>query len=616
MNIKSKKSKYILGFALLIIICAITILWARAGGAGGGGGSRGSGRGGGEAVYWIILAIIHLPFPLNIIVAGLILAGLYYGYKKKNEQSILNKLPSGKTVNSAKGYNKFIKKNPDFNEEKFKDKVKTAYLKIQEAWQKQDISKVRIFLSDGVYQRFNTQFKMMKILKQKNTINKLEVKNIYIDKVESDGLYDIIHVAIHASIDDKFICELDSSLNSGGKEEFVEYWSFLKKRNVQEKDIYNSINCPNCGAALKEGMGELSKCEYCNTLLNSGEFDWVLSEITQADDYVGGNEKISSPEHLASKVTELVNANEDFSVQLVEDKASNGYLQIMTAIAMHDPSIMRRFVSEKAFNKIQARFTKEQIAFNRIYLNDVSLIGVKEDATRNILAIAIKASFQRVKISPTKKIEKIDHVVVSSSEVIMFARDKDATPSKGSLYSHNCPSCGASVSDTLDLKCPYCRSELNSPTSEWIIDDLMYIDEYRDDMSNNSSQYTYAVDPSKLDKLYAIRDFALNNLMVIIAADGVFASEEEELVNAMAKKWGYNLDKIKEMFNMAKSGKLVIKMPEKKKQREKIYTLMVKAAGIDGTISPEEQQILDTIHKQYLSDREPWEIISDNVDMM
>lgn len=584
----------------------VTDLYARAGGAGGDSGSGGHGGGNGDAgdiIYIIYIIFRLLPFPLNIIVIGIVIAGFlissYYTKKTVKQKTIFNQLPTGEPVSNIKGYDRFIKNSPDFDEESFKNNVKSAFLDIQDAWQNQDLSRVRKFLSDGVYQRFNTQFKMMKLLQQTNTIEDIEIKNVYIDKVESDGLYDIIHTAIHASVNDHFVSRLDSSLNSGGKEEFVEYWSFLKKRNKKHKDIYNSDNCPNCGSPLPADMGEVSKCESCGTLTNSGEYDWVLSEITQADDYISAHPKLAKSENLTEKIREIINENDDFAVQIVEDKASNGYLQILTAQACNDPSIMRRFVSDKVFKELGINETGLITAYNRIFLNDVFLVGVSDEADRNVLHIAIKSSYQRIQIDNNNRIKKIDEAVVSRTEVIFMSRDKDAAESKGSLYAHSCPSCGAPVENSLNIACNYCGSAMNSTSTEWIITEIMSLGAYNEWLSANKRDLSYSVDTGLIDKLYDVRDFAFNNVMLVIAADGVYADEERRFAEELAGKWGYSIEKLQPFFAMAQNSQLVIRMPEDQKKQKKIFKLMKKAAESDQNISVEEQKLLDYIASQY-----------------
>ncbi|PKL16546.1 MAG: hypothetical protein CVV49_15690 [Spirochaetae bacterium HGW-Spirochaetae-5] len=581
----------------------VTDLFARAGGAGGDFGDGGDGGDILYLVYIVIRILIELPYPLNIITAGIIAGGFIivsiYTKRTVKQKTIFNQLPTGEPVNRVKGFDKFIRNNPDFDEESFKNNVKTAFLEIQDAWQNQDLSRVRKFISDGVYQRFNTQFKMMKLLQQTNKIGNIRIKNIYIDKVESDGLYDIVHTAVHASISDHFISRLDSSLNSGGNEEFVEYWSFLKKRGKNRKDIYNSDSCPNCGSPLPENMGEVSRCESCGTLTNSGEYDWVLSEITQADDYISAHPKLAKSENLTEKIRKIINENDDFAVQLVEDKASNGYLQILTAMAFKDPSIMRRFVSDKVFNDIKIDETGLITAYNRIYLNDVFLVGVSEESNKNVLHVAVKSSYQRIEVDNNNKIRKIDGAVVSRTEVVFMSRDKNAADSKGSLYAHSCPSCGAPVENSLSINCAYCGSIMNSTSTEWIITDLMSLHSYNEWRSSNKSDMSYSVDTGLIDKLYDVRDFAFNNVMLVIAADGVYADDEKKFAEDLAEKWGYSVEKLQPFFAMAQNSQLVIRMPDDLKKQKKIFKLMKKAAESDQNISNEEQKLLDYIRNEY-----------------
>ncbi|HPS58073.1 MAG TPA: TIM44-like domain-containing protein [Spirochaetota bacterium] len=600
-----KRRYHLIAFLSLVAMFSAMIIYARAGGAGGdsGGGSGGDsgGDGIGFLIYLIIRLLIELPFPLNVISVSVLAGGFvifsYVTKKKVKAQTVYNQLPTGEGVKKAKGYDNFIKNNPDFNEENFKANVKIAFLKIQYAWENQDISGVRKFISDGVYQRFNTQFKMMQLLKQRNTLEDVTVKNIYIDQIDSDGLYDIIHVAINASITDRFISDMDPSLNSGGTGEFVEYWSFLKKRGKPRKDIYETDNCPACGAPLPSDMGELSRCESCGTQTNSGEYDWVLSEITQADDYISSNPKLDKSDDLNEKIRGLINENEDFSVQLVEDKASNGYLQIITATAYNDPSIMRRFVSDNVFEKIKSRMTGGTMAYNRIFLNDVYLVGVSESGNMNNLFVAIKSSSQRVSIDGNRA-KKIDQALMSGTEVVVMSRDKNASASKGSIYAHTCANCGAPVQNSLNIKCEYCDMPLNSTSNEWIITELMTMSEYNDFRSEFKSDFGYNVDPAMIDKLMDVRDFAFNNIMVVIAADGDMSEDEHAFALDLASTWGYNVDKIEPLFDMALNGNLVIKMPEDPKKRAKIYKLMEKAAAID-EVTEEEKELMDSIREEY-----------------
>ena len=165
------RSKGVRIFLLILILCFITgsaFLYARAGGAGGGrsGGSSGGGGGGGAIIFYIIMMLVNTigPIPTAIVVIVAIVLLSIFGKKMKSSSPMKNLKPLSRPVENLKGYNQFISSNPGFSEEIFKQKVTAAFLAIQEAWTRQDLKSVRRFISDGVYQRFSTQFTMMKLL--------------------------------------------------------------------------------------------------------------------------------------------------------------------------------------------------------------------------------------------------------------------------------------------------------------------------------------------------------------------------------------------------------------------------------------------------------------------
>jgi hypothetical protein len=586
---------------ILMVALAAMELYALAGGAGSSGGDDPISITI-DVIILIVDIMVEFPFPINVIIIGIILGFvvilIYLGNKKVRQRTVLNRLPDGGTAQRVKGYGSFVKNNPDFDEGQFTANVRDAFVKIQQAWERQDLYGVRRFLSDGVYQRFHTQFVMMGILGQKNTVRDINMKNVYIDRIETDGRYDIIHTAIYASAVDNFVCAIDPSLNSGGNGEFVEYWSFLKRRGGPRKDLYGSDACPNCGAPLPGNMGEVSACASCGTLTNSGEFDWVLSGITQADDYNAARAKFGKSAGLTEKVRGLVDENEDFAVQLIEDKASNGYLQILAAVALKDPSIMRRFVGDTVCETISGRMAGPRIAYNRLFLNSVSLIGVRQDKSMNHLSIEVKASYQRVSVE-NGKTTKLDPAVTAGSEVIIMSRDCCPGAAKGSLYAHVCPGCGAPVENSLDVACKYCGAAMNSTGTEWIITDIMDRAAYKKFRGDHASEFGYRRGPDPMDRLYDVRDFALNNVMIILAADGLFEDSERVYAENLARTWGYDLKKIKPIITMAQSGKLVVRMPEDPGKRRGIFKLMKKAASIALFKKPETWKLLEDIRVSY-----------------
>lgn len=591
-------------FLFAILLTSSLGIYAAAGG-GGGGHSGGGGDGDGGAiiylVYWLIRLIFMLPFPLNIIVLAVVVFAIYKASKTYQAGSGLNTIPNYHAT-STNNYSKqdnlsqeFLAKNPDFNKENFKQKVRTAFTQIQNAWMFQDLSNVRKWISDGVYQRFNTQFIMMKEIDQLNEISDINIQQIFIDEVETDGVYDIVHVGIQYSMYDAFTSKKYNQLNDGGPLRAMDYWSFIKKSGVKEKDLYHTTNCPNCGGNLPADGGEIAKCPYCSTITYLGDYDWILAEITQPDDYHNANSKYEKQGKFSKKIREQIGEKQDFSLQLLEDKASNGYMQMMTALVMKKPEITRRFVSDKLYAKIEQRIQSEsKFVFNRLYLNHVTSFDYFRENNKDNIVVALKCSAQKIKNTDSSS-PQFDRSIFSNNEVLIMSRDVDAGKPQGSLYAHSCPNCGAPVKDTIELNCTYCQAQLNSTKYEWIISDWMSADEYAQFKKSGNAAFAIDKNIDDLDDLFNVRDYALNNVLMMIAADGRITNQEIKYVNTLAKKWNYDLTKIQGFLSLAQNNKLVVRMPQDAKQKQKIISMMEKAAVLDNDISTEEKQLLEQV---------------------
>ena len=591
-------------FSFILFLLLSVYIFAAAGGGGGGssGGGDGGGSGGGEIIFWIIRILFEiiwrLPFPINVIVLVIIAAAIYYFYKTSQASSGLNSIPTSSYSASKKDIalpQSFVSKNTDFNVSLFKEKVRTSFKEIQNAWMLQDLSSVRKWISDGMYQRFNTQFLMMKQIDQTNEISDINIHNVFIDDVETDGVFDILHVGIQYTMYDGFESGKYTQLNDGGPSSLTEYWSFIKKSGVKEKDIYHSNNCPNCGGQLPANGGETARCPYCSTITYLGDYDWVLAEITQADDYLNSNSKFEKQGKFAQRILSKIKNKNDFSLQNLEDKASNGYMQMMTAFMLKKPETARRFVADNLYAKIESKIkTEPNYLFFRLYLNHVTSFDYFQKENKDNIVLALKRSQQRIFIANPDK-PTFENVITSQNEVLILSRNINAQMPKGSLYAHSCPNCGAPIKDTVDTNCTYCTAQLNSTEFEWIISEWMTAAEYETWKKTDAPTLANNKKLDDLDELYDVRDYAFNNMMVMIAADGVFAKEEMDYANMIAKKWNYSTYKLQGLLDMAKQKELVIRMPENPKKKEKIIAQMEKVANLDGNISIEEAKILNDL---------------------
>jgi tellurite resistance protein len=568
---------------------------ARAGGGGGGGSSSSGGDGGGAimALYYLVRLIFLLPFPFNVIVIAVIIFLIYLYYKNSKESSALNTLSSlDKKIYNQASVSPLVESIPGFDQPAFYKKVDGAFYKIQEAWQQKNLKSVRQFISDGVYQRFEAQFLMMNALEQSNTLSDVTLHERLIVSAENDGNFYILHVRLSASNTDNFESKRFKQLNSGGYESYTEYWTFVKKVGAQSgKDIYSSSNCPNCGSSIENKLGEVSKCGSCGTQINNGDYDWVLSEITQPEEFASNFNQLKNRGRFYDRLKTKGYKSPEFSPQYIEDKASNAYLQIKIAQALADQKRINRFCSNRFTEKTKTSFTQPHL-YNRLYTKDVSLINIYEDSANIFAALSISCVQQKVAIE-NNKLQLINASPVSVNEYLVLSRSKTFEPNKYSAMAHNCVNCGAPVEDSLQLTCNFCGSALNDNNKDWIVENLMSLSEYNSYKQGFSSSVNSPKQEQKLgDSNWDVRDFALNNMMVVAMADGVMQDEERLFLLETAKDLGYSTKKITELFDQVKTSGLALKMPDDMVKREKVIKLMNRVANADGDFNDKEKAVL------------------------
>ena len=598
---------------LLLLVLGNLVLFARAGGAGGSSGSSGFSSGGssndGAFIFALIFQLIRIigPIPtLVIVLIGLLIFRLQTRAQHQRTNTVhQTRRVSAESSGPPASVKEFLKQNPDFSLPEFEGRVRKAFFDIQEAWQKKSMDPVRRYVSDALYQRFTTQFLMMNLLEQTNELSNIRIQRIWLQKAEREGDIQTLDVGIQATLTDRFVCKTNPSLNSGGTETFTEYWSFLRKGKKSStadytRDMYHSNDCPSCSAPLPEDLGERGQCPYCRTVVNTGEFDWVLSEITQVEDY-GASMAL---ENRASgggrrKAQEVLSAIPGQSVQSIEDQASNAYLQILSAIVRKEPQGMRRFTGDTLYTSLEKAIPPGNVVYNRLFLNHATLLsaGMAESENKIRASVAIKMTYQRVELT-NKRTQLIDRALYTKSEVLTLERAlPQGQVSKGSLLMHQCPACGAGIQDSLDTACPYCSTVYTGGTHDWVAIELVPLSDFARPKTESSARI---VKPKHFDQLYDVKDYALVNMMVVLAADGLYSDEEREFAREVAKSLGFNPEGLESLFAQASAGRLGIRMPHQVAKRGSIFKLMEQAARADGRIDPAEQAILDEVRKSYM----------------
>ena len=358
----------------------------------------------------------------------------------------------------AEGLNALRAQDPGFDHAAFGERAKGVMAKVNEAWVAGAMGPARRHISDGVYVRFQTQLQLLKAQGLRNAMADWSVVGCDVLAAESDAKWDTVHVKMIGQARD---ADVPANLNAQQAAEkasraplvrYEEVWSFLRRRGSKSKNGVPTLEgrCPNCGADLP--VSDVVRCEFCKAVVNSGEHDWVLAEITQPEEW--------------------------------RPWMTNAAIEGLAELQTKDPAVSRQELEDRAsvvfWKWIDARVTGTRLRLERFCLQPGS-----PPAERAALSQVAVGSSELVYVTlgqegPTGNVDRCDiEIVWSASENgaepvnqtsrVVLTRASNAT-SKGGLNSLDCPNCRGPLADSDLAKCNFCGEPLAGGKHEWSLE--------------------------------------------------------------------------------------------------------------------------------------------------
>ena len=254
--------------------------------------SSSSSNGDSGGFYLLFHALFDLFGPIPGIIILVILLIIYLKIKKsgklKKIQNNIENLKSSISDNSVVDNTQTVSEqirviDPNFSADAFLTWTKEVFLKIQQAWSERNWKVIRPFESNELFATHNAQLNEYIKNHKINMIEKINISNAVLREFRQDGDKEVIIVELTAImrdyvIDDRTRKVLESDPNRDWHMRYL--MTFNRKSGVKTK-IGNSnkstTNCPNCGAPTE--ITSSGQCEYCDSVITTGEHDWVLSDI-------------------------------------------------------------------------------------------------------------------------------------------------------------------------------------------------------------------------------------------------------------------------------------------------------------------------------------------------
>ncbi len=595
-------------------ICALlpTTVLARAGGGGGfsgGGGVSGGGGGGGGGdliafLLWLLITHPLIGVPVIIIVIALFIISSKSGYSAHVSSTIRRGYATHNSQKLTVGLDRLRERDPAFDLDAFTKRCMSALPKVQTAWSNQDMTPARHLVSDGIYERFQLQLKMQKGSCLRNVVRDVNVISVKIVGMQSDNFFDALHVRIDATAVD-YTEDIRTGKRVHGNttpEAFTEIWSFLRRPGAKTLSTPGLIEgfCPNCGTPLK--ISDSTKCPSCQAIINSGEYDWVLSEITQMEVW---RDTATRP---IPGLAEMRKKDPAFNVQHIEDKLSVIFWHHCAATFFADEKYLKKLTLPEYIKSNASDFMALKNGKHRFFadtsIGSVDLAGIEladEDDDFDRVHVQVKWSGHLEECEIPSLIKPAYSRSQIKSQDFILVRRKDALTSRvNTLTSAHCPGCGAPQTINTNGVCEYCGLAQNDGSGDWVLSDIQpfftFAVKFKDALKTKAACASTDIFESRLSKRE--NEQLLQCAAAVMLADGIIDPKEEKALKKMAGRRGITDTRLKELIeNLRING--IVKLPESLKGQEghEFTKALVQMCLADGNVSRSEKELIKSLVK-------------------
>ncbi len=204
---------------------------------------------------------------------------------------------------ARQGLAALTQRDASFDWETFERRVGLVFLEFQRAWSARDLTAMRPFLSDNLFEVERYWIRAYEAQNLRNVTENARITRLDLARVTTDRFFDAVTVRLFGTSLDYTVAvatpaphkraEPSSSqpepetvvCGSRSREgSYSEYWTFMRSAR-RTGPAREGTTCPNCGAPLAVSMA--GNCTYCRAKVTQGDFDWVLSRIEQDESYAG-----------------------------------------------------------------------------------------------------------------------------------------------------------------------------------------------------------------------------------------------------------------------------------------------------------------------------------------
>ncbi|WNG36958.1 hypothetical protein F0U61_27205 [Archangium violaceum] len=580
-----------------------------------------------ELIYWLLRLTFHYPH-IMLPLIGLGVAGWYFYQRNLHptgatQRAIQQREAEQRTTVSAQDIQGWVNalrlKDPQFELVPLIDKTRQLFLALQDAWFRRDMSPVRPFLSDATYQRFEVQLQLMKDQGVRDAITDIQVLDVQIIGLDQSQWFDTLHMRVRAQMRDTDVAASasDAEAIAAAKrvpmEAFTEVWSFVRKPGVQTRigeDLFQG-KCPHCGAPFKGGAS--NQCEYCNAIVNSGNYDWTLSEITQGIEHVRHYAQVDN-------LREAREADPALNLEILEDRASLLFWKWIDAQSHNTTQRLHKVAAPQAIDGLDEELGELRQQGRRKVFLECAVGGVitrgfelnPDGFDRAHIEVRWSA---RMGIGPANERPPSLPTVPQRWVFTLLRKHGAQTNTDNGMSTNRCPQCKAPLTDSAAITCDYCGTALGSGERDWVLASADPFESWnareqrrfdvatsrRGNVVHNPVR-TPAVDEAAFVQEQGPVDDVITDpqerhrllymMAALAASDGDVDRSERKLLELCARRWSVPWSNVEMALNTGPQ--LFTKLIQRRTPEAEVFLRnLVEMALVDGRIDRKERRMLE-----------------------
>jgi uncharacterized Zn finger protein (UPF0148 family) len=284
---------------------------------------------------------------------------------------------------------------------------------------------------------------------------------------------------------------------SGPRSYYVaEEWTLVRSTQVKSRSPENAriFKCPNCGAPLDGMQG--NTCSYCQKTVNTGEFDWVVYEVTEVEresrgPQLGGD----TPEEgtdlptvkqpgVDERMRRLLQQDPEMSWEALTQRLGLIFGEMQVAWSERQWERARPYVSDSLFQtQLYWMTAYERAGLRNVTQNAritrVELARVLSD--RYFVALTVRVSATGLDFT----LRESDGQLVGGSQqrerryTEYWTLIRSSTARGKPSTEKRCPSCGAPLSINMAGQCTHCSARVTSGDFDWVLSRIEQDESYQ-----------------------------------------------------------------------------------------------------------------------------------------